>query len=282
MAPTQALVVGVAGASGSGKTRVAQELARRLEAGGKSAVVVSVDWFYQAPVPGVVSVYGSRLGPEWMQQTIERVKKRGTRRSSGVPTDLCRLPAAELIAALETQLSVDAGTYNWDTPAALDLDGLCTTIETLRDGEGACVPEFNFASRQRDKRRTLQPAKVVIVEGLFAFATAALQAAAACKIFIDASKATTWARKLARDSQAGRGGHGESYLRTQFEQAWAMNLLHVAPAKELGGVRVVCNDEDGAWESLVEEVVGHVTRACQARACEVVGDEPPPAKRAKK
>ena len=70
------------------------------------------------------------------------------------------------------------------------------------------------------------------------------------------------------------GGRGESYLRKQFEQAWSMSMLHVAPTKLRKGVRVVRNDEDTDWQGLVADVVGHVTS--------FVGDEDgPPPKRAK-
>ena len=272
------LIVGLAGASGSGKTRLAQALRDRLNACGTSSEVVSVDWFYKAPVPAVVSVFCKARGAAWMQQTIKTV-----RASSGIPADLAQLPAPELIAALETQQSVDAGTYNWDTPSAIDLDDLCATIARLRDGKSASVAEFNFTTRQRDRRRDLQTADIIIVEGLFAFATPELEAAVDCKIFVDAPKAKLWARKLARDSQAGRGGHDEAYLARQFELAWAQSLLHVAPTKELEGVLVVSNDDDDAWDALVDEVVCCVTSAAgRAGGLREGGDDARPAsKRAK-
>lgn len=269
MAP---IVVGVVGASGSGKTHLAHALAARLEAMGKSSVVVSIDWFYHAPVPAIISCF-CKGRTAWTQQLIERVRAHGTRRSSHVPSDFAKLSAADLIVALETQLSVDAGTYNWDEPGAVNLEDAARAVAMLREGKSTHVAAFNFETRQRDRHRKLHPADIVIVEGLFAYATSALEAATDIKLFVDASKTTTWARKLARDSH-GRGGHGEAYLRTQFEQAWRMNVLHVAPIKKHKGVQVVRNDEDADWEGLVADVVGHVTS--------FVGDnDGPPPKRAK-
>ena len=65
-------------------------------------------------------------------------------------------------------------------------------------------------------------------------------------------------RKLARDLGAGRGGHDEKYLRTQFDQAWKMNLLHVAPTRLHAGVKVVNNDDGSEWDALVDDCFNHI------------------------
>ena len=262
-----AVTIGVAGASGSGKTRLAYALAARFEAHGRSAIVVSADWFYSAPVSASIAAFAEAAGPAQTFSTLERLKLTGAfefgTELSEIRTDLSELtalPTASLIAALETQLSVSAGTFNWDEPGALDLKGLSETIGLLRHGESAHVDEFNFATRQRDLRRELQPADVVIVEGLFVFASRDVESALDVKFFVEASEATTWMRKRARDSGAARGGYGDAYLRAQFEQAWKMSLLHVAPTKLHAGVTIVRNDADALWEPLVQRVFDEALR----------------------
>ena len=170
-----------------------------------------------------------------------------------------------LINALETQLDVESGTYNWDEPAALDLEALVNAIAMLRRGKIARVDEFNFTTRQRDLTRQIEPANLVIVEGLFVLASPELEALLDYKIFVQASQSTTWARKLARDAGDDRGGHGESYLRTQFEQAWKMYVLHVAPTRLHPGVQVVDNDDDVCWEALIEATCSQAIRVEQRR-----------------
>ena len=105
-----------------------------------------------------------------------------------------------LINALETQLDVESGAFNWDEPAALDLEALVKAIATLRRGKIVRVDEFNFRTRQRDLTRQIEPADMVLVEGLFVLASPELEALLDYKIFVHASQPTIWARKLARDA----------------------------------------------------------------------------------
>ena len=249
-----ATVVGIAGGSGSGKSRLAATLASCFEARGRTSVVVSADWFYKAPVPVSITRF-CKTHARTLRQILQRLQSGG---SITEDAELAALPVATVMLALETQLSVDDGTYNWDQPGALDLEDLCETIRTLGRGTTATVNEFNFATRQRDLSRKLQPAEVVIVEGLFVFASTAVESCLAHKVFVEASEATTWARKLARDLGAGRGGHDEKYLRTQFDQAWKMNLLHVAPTRLHAGVKVVNNDDGSEWDALVDDCFNHI------------------------
>eukprot|EP00964_Phaeocystis_antarctica_P020192 scaffold11150_cov57-Phaeocystis_antarctica.AAC.6 len=239
-------VVGVAGCSGSGKSRLAATLASCFEARDRTSVVVSADWFYKAPVPAGITHF-CKTHARTLRQILQRLQSGG---SITEDAELAALPVATVLEALETQLSVDDGTYNWDQPGAWP--------GRWARGTTATVEEFNFATRQRDLSRQLQPAEVVIVEGLFVFASTAVESCLAHKVFVEASEATTWARKLARDLGAGRGGHDEKYLRTQFDQAWKMNLLHVAPTRLHAGVKVVNNDDGSEWDALVDDCFNHI------------------------
>ena len=250
-------VIGIAGASGSGKTRIASDIKTRFEGCGRTATVVSADWFYRAPVPASVTDFFKTRGTKGARQVIEQLKtSRSIMRAAAGPS---------LINALETQLDVESGAFNWDEPAALDLEALVKAIATLRRGKIVRVDEFNFRTRQRDLTRQIEPADMVLVEGLFVLASPELEALLDYKIFVHASQPTIWARKLARDAGDDRGGHGESYLRTQFEQAWKMYVLHVAPTRLHPGVQVVDNDDDACWEALIEAVCREVIRVEQRR-----------------
>ena len=255
------LTIGVVGPSGSGKTALATALCARFEASGLSSIVISADWFYRAPAPVEISTYSQVHGTEVMKRTISALRADGD-----VPAALAALPVADLAALLETQLSVEAATYNWDDPDALDNASLCHTLVTLQAGEAVVVAEFNFVTRQRDLIRSCPPADVVIVEGLFLFCDACgVEPSLDYKLFVDVSESTTWARKLARDAAAERGGHSAAYLRKQFEQAWRMNLRHIAPTKAHPGVRVVTNDAEADWEALVTEVFREVLAMLERR-----------------
>lgn len=243
-------IVGIAGGSASGKSALAQQLVDNFEAVGTSASLVSIDWFYCAPVLPEVAEFSITNGQDAVQAAADSLQ-------AGIDIDaaLCKAKRADMLRSafmgdanelrsqLLTQLKVERATYNWDEPAALDLAGVKSTLAQLSSREEASFKAFSFKSRQRATPMTVAPADVVIVEGLFAFASTDLESALNYKIFIHADKDTVWSRKRARDSCSDRGGQSEEYLRTQFKQAWDMYELHVLPTSQHEGVHVVCNDD---------------------------------------
>ena len=252
--------VGVTGTSGSGKSKLADSLVTVLKASGHSATLVQADWFYHAPVLPHVAAYVKGAADPAIFGSVKAVRRTIDELRGGgkVPPVLAPLQAAEAATMLETQLSIDAATYNWDVPTAMDIAGMQRTLLRLRAGETVDIYAFNFATRQRDRRVQISPADFVVVEGLFVLQPE-LHDIIAHRLYVHASQETTWRRKLARDSHCGRGGHDPKYLRTQFELAWRMSQQHVVPSMRLPGVVVVDNDElhsdEAAWEATVGSIV---------------------------
>ena len=112
---------------------------------------------------------------------------------------------------------VSAESYNFDDPAALDLDLLAAHLRELRSGKAIQAPDYDFSTHQRAGRGVcVEPARLLIVEGLFLFMTEALRDSFDLRFFLDVPEAERLRRRVARDTQQ-RGRTAADVIR-QFEQ----------------------------------------------------------------
>lgn len=167
-------IIGIIGASGSGKTTIARDLAQMAG----DACLLSQDNYYHG------------------------------------------LPQNE-----------DAASWNFDDPAAVDLDHLARDLAALKRGEPVEQPRYIFSEHRRAlDTLKVNPAPFFIVEGLFLFSTGALREVFDLKIFIDVPQRVCLERRIARD-RAERG-RSESMIR----QRWAdlvepMFWKHIEPTR---------------------------------------------------
>ena len=87
---------------------------------------------------------------------------------------------------------------NWDQPKALDLGMLDEHLKMLQIGSPIDKPRYDFKTGERVGRENFDPARVIIVEGLFALNNAVLQDGAV-KVFVDIGFHGRVLRRLLRD-----------------------------------------------------------------------------------
>lgn len=126
---------------------------------------------------------------------------------------------------------VAAADYNFDEPAALDLEALANDLRTLKSGRPAALPIYDFvAHRRRAERETVAPAPLIIVEGLFLFTHPALRTAFDLRFFIDVPAAERLRRRTDRDVR--ERGRTAADITTQFvRQVEPMYRKHIDPTR---------------------------------------------------
>jgi uridine kinase len=175
--PTRALIVGIAGGSGSGKTTVAHKLAASMPG---RAVTIEHDAYYRDQAHLTFD---------------ERVK------------------------------------INYDHPASLESDLLAVHLRSLRDGKAVDIPIYDFATHTRAAAtRRIEPARVVIVEGILVFAEAVLREQMDIKIFVDTDSDIRLIRRIRRDLEQ-RGRSFQSVRDQYYSTVRPMHIEHVEPSK---------------------------------------------------
>jgi uridine kinase len=126
---------------------------------------------------------------------------------------------------------VDAANWNFDDPAGIDLEHLARDLEALKRGETVEGPRYIFSTHQRaPDPLTLNPAPVILVEGLFLFLPNALREVFDLKIFIDLPLETCLERRVARDV-VERGRQEKAIRQRWAEQVEPMYREYVEPTR---------------------------------------------------
>jgi len=119
--------------------------------------------------------------------------------------DLSHLPPAERALS------------NFDDPAMIESALLAAHVSALAHGEAIERPIYDFSQHIRVPGRTeiIEPAPLLMVEGIFALCYAELLPLYGLRIFVDTPDETCFARRLERDITT-RGRTSES-VRMQYE-----------------------------------------------------------------
>lgn len=100
----------------------------------------------------------------------------------------------------EQQFIDENGIKNFDLPTSIDLDAFVEDIKKLKRGEVVNRVEYTFNnSKVEPKMLQFNPAKILIVEGLFIFHHEPIRDLLDFKIMIYASSAITVIRRIHRD-----------------------------------------------------------------------------------
>ncbi len=125
---------------------------------------------------------------------------------------------------------------NYDHPDALELDLLTTHLDQLRTGEAIVRPTYDFATHDRAKEGLkLQPAPVIVVEGILVLADDRLRSRFEVKLFVDTDSDIRLMRRIRRDIEH-RGRTFGQVRKQYYESVRPMHLAFVEPSKRFADV----------------------------------------------
>jgi uridine kinase len=120
---------------------------------------------------------------------------------------------------------------NYDHPDAFDWPLMAQHVQALRKGEAIEMPVYDFAADNRSSTTiTVNPAPVIVVEGLFALYDAKLRNMMSLKIYVDTASDVRFIRRLQRDITE-RGRSTESVINQYLETVRPMHKQFIEPTK---------------------------------------------------
>ena len=120
---------------------------------------------------------------------------------------------------------------NYDHPEALETDLLVEHLQHLKAGNPVEVPVYDFKTHRRlETRDRLEPAPVIIVEGILVFVDEHLRRELDIKIFVDTEADIRAIRRIRRDMRK-RGRDFEAVRKQYYETVRPMHVQFVEPSK---------------------------------------------------
>jgi uridine kinase len=120
---------------------------------------------------------------------------------------------------------------NYDHPSSLESGLLADHLAELRAGRAVDVPLYDYATHTRRRTsRHVEPAPVIIVEGILVFVEAALREQMDIKLFVDTDADIRLMRRIRRDLEQ-RGRTFASVRDQYYATVRPMHIEFVEPSK---------------------------------------------------
>jgi uridine kinase len=127
---------------------------------------------------------------------------------------------------------------NWDHPEAFDTELLASQVRALCEGRSVDKPVYDFVSHTRSARtERVNPADVVVLDGILLFVDETLRTLCDIKVFVDADADIRLVRRLKRDVMK-RGRTLEEVIAQYLETVHPLHLQFVEPSKRYADVIV--------------------------------------------
>ena len=150
---------------------------------------------------------------------------------------------------------VQKADVNFDHPHSLETDLLTQHIASLRDGKSVEVPIYDFSTHSRTTQTyTVQPRRVILVEGILIFAEPSLREMFDVKIFVDTDSDLRFIRRLERDITERRRTT-ESVIKQYQATVRPMHMEFVEPSKRYADVII---PEGGHNTAALDMVVARI------------------------
>lgn len=146
---------------------------------------------------------------------------------------------------------------NYDHPDALDSELLADQLRQLRSGEAVDIPVYDFVNHtRRVETRRVEPAPVIIVEGILVFVEERVRQQLDIKIFVDTDADIRVFRRVRRDLEK-RGRSFDSVRRQYYQTVRPMHLQFVEPSKRWADLII---PEGGANKVALDVLLGKLHR----------------------
>ncbi len=151
---------------------------------------------------------------------------------------------------------------NYDHPDAFDTDLLIRAVRELKAGHAVTCPVYDYSIHDRsDEVIVVQPARVIIVEGILIFQSRELCKEMDIKIYVDTDADVRILRRIMRDVR-DRGRSLDSVVSQYLNTVKPMHEQFVEPSKRNADIIVPEGGHNKvALEMVMERVRAHLERS---------------------
>ncbi len=143
------------------------------------------------------------------------------------------------------------GAKNFDHPDSYDIDLLTKHLNQLKQFLSIEKPIYDFViSNRTDKTEVVQPADVIIIDGIMTLADSRIRDCLDIKIYVDTPDDIRFIRRLERDT-VERGRTVESVINQYLNSVRPMHHAFVEPSKQWADIIVPIGGENSVAIDLI-------------------------------
>ena len=148
---------------------------------------------------------------------------------------------------------------NYDHPDAFDTELLCEHIRMLKEGKAIQMPVYDYSIHNRsEKTIQVDPAPVIVLEGILIFAETSLCELMDIKVFVDTDADVRILRRIVRDVKE-RGRSLDSVIDQYLTTVKPMHEQFVEPSKRRADIIIPEGGENlVALDMLIQRVKKHL------------------------
>ncbi|MBR0090623.1 MAG: uridine kinase [Lachnospiraceae bacterium] len=133
---------------------------------------------------------------------------------------------------------------NYDHPNAFDTEMMVEDLKSLREGKAIECPIYDYTIHDRsDDTLTIQPSRIIVVEGIMIFHEEALRKLMDIKLFVDTDADERILRRILRDVNE-RGRTLDSVINQYLTTVKPMHEAFVEPSKRYADVIIPVGGEN--------------------------------------
>lgn len=156
---------------------------------------------------------------------------------------------------------VEKSVYNFDHPDSVDFDLLIQHLETLKSGKGVDQPVYSYVTCCRSIVDTVrvEPAEIIIVEGILIFTNKSLLKMLDLKVFVDADADDRLGRVICRDI-VERGKTVQQVLDRYQLTVKPMHNQFIEPSKKFADIVI---PQGGNNKVAIDVLLARIEKALQ-------------------
>lgn len=150
---------------------------------------------------------------------------------------------------------------NYDHPDAFDTDLIIKDLLALKKGKSIHCPVYDYTIHNRSEETiTIEPAPVIIVEGILIFQNAALRDLMDIKVFVDTDADVRILRRIMRDVKK-RGRSLDSVVNQYLTTVKPMHEQFVEPSKRAADIIVLEGGKNVvALDMMIQRAASHIAK----------------------
>lgn len=150
---------------------------------------------------------------------------------------------------------------NYDHPSSYDSELLIRHLNTLKLGEAINKPTYDFINHNRaDEVERIEPANVIIVEGIMIFAIPELRKLFDIKLFVHTPDDVRFIRRLSRDIK-DRGRSVDSVINQYLTTVRPMHLQFVEPSKVYADLIIPEGGQNEVAIDIIAVKIGNILKS---------------------